>query len=153
MTRTTISDLLAEARARLARLEPEAALAAQRSGAIVVDTRSVDERTRDGVIPGSLHIPLSVLPWRLDPETEDAYRNPYVSGLDTHVILVCAHGYSSSIAAATLQGLGFSRATDLAGGFVAWKEHALPVSPAPDSDPDTLPGMGPPDPSLAPSRP
>ena len=59
---------------------------------------------------------------------------------------MCAHGYSSSLAAATLQTLGFSRATDLVGGFEAWKDQGLPVTPAPATDLSALPGTGPPDP-------
>jgi rhodanese-related sulfurtransferase len=145
MARKTIDDLLAEARDRLARLEPEEALDAQRSGAILVDTRSHDERRRDGIIPGSLHIPRSVLEWRLDPDADPAYRNTHVGGLDAWLVLVCAHGYSTSLAAATLQDLGFSRATDLAGGFEAWRERGLPTRDAPEPDPELPPGMGPPD--------
>lgn len=145
MTRKTIDQLLREARSRLARLEPTAALAAQGEGALLIDTRSSDERRRDGVIPGSIHIPRTVLEWRLDPETKPDHRNPHITDLDQQVVIVCAHGYSSSLAAATLQELGFTRATDLAGGFTAWAEQGLPVRPAP-SDPDGLPGMGPPDP-------
>lgn len=145
MARTTIRDLLDEARSRLDRLEPAEARAAQSAGAILVDTRSADERRRDGVIPGALHVPRSVLEWRLDPDTEPAYRSPHVTGLDRQIVVVCAHGYSSSLAAATLQRLGFSQATDLAGGFEAWKEQGLPVSPAPPAF-DGVAGMGPPDP-------
>ncbi|MGH3126644.1 MAG: rhodanese-like domain-containing protein [Gaiellaceae bacterium] len=146
MTRTTIDQLLREARDRLDRLEPADAFAAQQAGALLIDTRSSDERRRDGVIPGALHIPRTVLEWRLDPETEPGHRNPNVPGLDAHVVVVCAHGYSSSLAAATLQTLGFSRATDLVGGFEAWKEQGLPVGSPPSSDPSGLPGIGPPDP-------
>jgi rhodanese-related sulfurtransferase len=145
VTRKTIDDLLAEARSRLRRLTPDEALAAQRDGALVVDTRSHDERRRTGIIPGSLHVPLSVLPWRLDPAADPAFRSPYVAGLDQHVVLVCAHGHSSSLAAAMLQDLGFANATDLDGGFQAWQERGLPVRPAPDVDEDATPGMGPPD--------
>jgi rhodanese-related sulfurtransferase len=145
MTRLTIDQLLAEARSRLERLEPAEALAAQEAGALLIDTRSSDDRRSDGVIPHALHIPRTVLEWRLDPETEPELRNPYVTGLDQQLVIVCAHGYSSSLAAATLQELGFARATDLVGGFVAWKERGLPVRPAPASDPGELPGMGPPD--------
>jgi rhodanese-related sulfurtransferase len=145
MARTTIDDLLDEARSRLDRLEPADAHAAQKAGAILVDTRSTDERRRDGVIPGALHVPRTVLEWRLDPGTEPAYRSPHVAGLDRQIVVVCAHGYSSSLAAATLQRLGFSRATDLAGGFDAWKSQGLPVSPAPPPF-DGIAGMGPPDP-------
>ena len=145
MTRRTIDELLAEARSRLERLEPADALAAQKAGALLIDTRSADERRRDGVIPGSLHIPRTVLEWRLDPETAPELRNPHVTSLDQQLVIVCAHGYSSSLAAATLQELGFARATDLAGGFAAWSERGLPVQPAPADDPNGLPGMGGPD--------
>jgi rhodanese-related sulfurtransferase len=145
MGRKTIADLLGEARARLERLEPEQALAAQRSGALLIDTRSHDERIRYGVIPGSLHIPRSVLEWRLDPDADPEYHNPNVDGLDQWIVLVCAHGYSTSLAAATLQDLGFTRAADVAGGFTAWKEQGLPVEPAPAVHDDAVPGMGDPD--------
>jgi rhodanese-related sulfurtransferase len=140
--RTTLDELLAAARGRLERLEPEAALAAQSDGALVVDTRSQDERRRTGVIPGSVHIPLSVLPWRLDPDGDPAFHNPHVAGLDQWLVLICAHGESTSLAAATLQELGFSRATDVVGGFTAWEEAGLPVHPAPEVEPDAVPGMG-----------
>ena len=145
MARKTIDQLLSEARSRLDRLEPADALAAQDAGAVLIDTRGPDERRRHGVIPGALHIPRSVLEWRLDPDTDTAFRNPYAPGLDARIVLVCAHGFSSSLAAATLQELGFSRATDLAGGFEAWKDHGLPVGPAPRRV-SGLPGLGPPDP-------
>ncbi len=142
--RKTIDDLLREARSRLDRLEPEQALAAQEDGALLIDTRSSDERRREGIIPGSLHIPRSVLEWRLDPDADPAYHNPHIDGLDQRLVLVCAHGYSTSLAAATLQDLGFSHATDVAGGFTAWRDAGLPVQPAPEVDPDR-PGMGAPD--------
>jgi rhodanese-related sulfurtransferase len=145
MGRKTIEDLLREARSRLVRLEPEEALAAQHDGALLIDTRSHDERVSRGVIPGSIHIPRSVLEWRLDPDSDPAYRNAHIGGLGEWLVLVCAHGYSTSLAAATLQDLGFARATDMVGGFSAWKERALPVTPAPDADGDAVPGMGGPD--------
>lgn len=144
--RKTLDDLLRTARSRLERLSPERALAAQRAGALLIDTRSHHERIRYGVIPGSLHIPLSVLEWRLDPDAELAYHNAHVDGLDQQLVLICGHGYSSSLAAARLHELGFSRATDLDGGFTAWKQHGLPVRPAPAIDDDLTPGMGSPDP-------
>ena len=145
MTRKTIDELLREARSRLDRLEPEEAFAAQQAGSLLIDTRSDDERRREGVIPGALHIPRTVLEWRVDPETTPEYRSPHVHGLDQHLVVVCAHGYSSSLAAATLQDLGFTHATDVVGGFVAWKERGLPVRPAPTVDGDTVAGMGFPD--------
>jgi rhodanese-related sulfurtransferase len=144
--RTTLDELLTAARGLLQRLEPGAALAAQSQGAVLIDTRSQDERRRTGIIPGSLHIPLSVLPWRLDPDGDPAFHNPHVVGLDQWLVLVCAHGYSTSLAAATLQELGFSRATDIAGGFTAWEAAGLPVHPAPEVDTGAAPGMGDPAP-------
>jgi rhodanese-related sulfurtransferase len=97
------------------------------------------------VIPGAVHIPRTVLEWRLDPDSDPAHRSPFVNDLDQRLVVVCAHGYSSSLAAATLQELGFARATDVAGGFEAWKEQGLPVVPAPPDDPLVLPGTSPPD--------
>jgi rhodanese-related sulfurtransferase len=97
--------VLAEARSRIVRYTPEEARADPEL--VVVDTRSADERDRDGVIPGSKHLPLSVLPWRTDD----------LAG--RRVCLVCAHGYSSSLAAALLVELGVD-AGDLVGGFEAW---------------------------------
>ncbi len=144
--RTTIDDLLRDARSRLVRLEPDDALAAQQTGALLIDTRSADERQREGVIPGALHIPLSVLEWRLDPAANQAFHNPHVEGLDQPLVLVCAHGYSTSLAAARLQQLGFGRATDVVGGFTAWRDAGLPVR-ADTNDGPPVPGMGDPDPS------
>ena len=143
--RTTLDDLLREARSRLDRLDATAAREAQTEGALLIDTRSHDERSRTGVIPGSLHIPRSVLEWRLDPAADPAFHNPNIDGLDQRIVLVCAHGCSSSLAAGTLRVLGFSRATDLDGGFVAWQAAGLPVLPAPDIDSGAVPGMGDPD--------
>ena len=143
--RKTLDDLLAEARSRLQRLEPEAAFAAQSAGALLIDTRSGDERTREGVIPGALHIPRSVLEWRVDPDADPAFHNPHILGLGQQLVLVCAHGESTSLAASTLQDLGFTRATDLVGGFAAWKDAGLPVHVAPQIDADARPGMGDPD--------
>lgn len=130
MGRQTIDQLLAKAQRRLARLQPAAALAAQQDGAVVIDLRCADDRRAQGVIPGSVAIPLSVVYWRLDPAS--GYDDPQISDPSRRFILVCADGYSSSIAAATLLDLGFERATDIAGGFNAWQAAGLPVEPAPD---------------------
>ena len=128
--RMTIDQLLAAAQARLDRLEPAEAEAARRAGAILVDTRCADERRERGVIPGSVHVPLSVLFWRLDPAS--GFDDPRLSDPTRQVVLVCADGYSSSLAAATLQDLGFARATDVVGGFAAWEGAGLPLEPATD---------------------
>jgi MFS family permease len=147
--RRTAADLLAQARDRIApRLEPEQAHEAASRGALLIDVRSADERRREGVIPGSLHIPRSVLEWRVDPDS--GFANPHIGGLERRLILFCAEGFSSSLAAATLRELGYGEATDVIGGFTAWKAAGLPVRvPAEDapSDPALLPGMGSPEPT------
>ncbi len=128
--RATIGGLLEATRARLERLEPSAALAALDEGALIIDTRCAELRREAGTIPGSVHIPLSVLFWRLDPSSESA--DPGLADPDRRVVLICAHGYSSSLAAATLRDLGYSRATDVIGGFEAWAAAGPPVVPGDD---------------------
>jgi rhodanese-related sulfurtransferase len=146
LRRKTADELLARAQRRIApRLDPHEAREASANGALLVDLRSLDERRRYGVIPGSIHVPRSVLEWRVDPES--GYTNPYLGGLDRPLILFCAQGLSSSLAAASLRELGCHRATDMVGGYDAWRAAGLPVrQPAEDDGPGAgeLPGMGPP---------
>jgi rhodanese-related sulfurtransferase len=127
--RRTVADLLEDARSRLERLGPRAALDAQTAGALIVDTRCAELRLATGVIPGSMHVPLSVLFWRADPSS--GHSDPELIDFDRQLVIVCADGYSSSLAAATLRDLGFGHATDLDGGFTAWAAAGLPVEPAP----------------------
>jgi rhodanese-related sulfurtransferase len=145
--RRTIDVLYAEAEARIDRLAPaDAATALARGDAVVIDIRSDGARERDGVVPGSLHVPRTVLEWRLDPAS--AWRSPHAPGLEERIVLLCDHGFSSVLAAATLVDLGFARAGDVVGGFEAWREAGLPVSAARDGrGADALPGMGPPEPA------
>jgi rhodanese-related sulfurtransferase len=126
--RTTVDDLLAEARRDLQRLEPTAAAAAISSGALLVDIRSEVQRHRDGLVPGSVFVARNVLEWRCDPACSSS--DPRLADLDRQLILMCDEGYQSSLAAATLRRVGFSRATDLVGGFQAWRRAGLPVSAA-----------------------
>jgi rhodanese-related sulfurtransferase len=138
--------MLVAARARIERVPPEAAWAAASGGeALIVDLRSSDERRRHGIVPGSLHIPRSVLEWRVDPASR--WRNPHVGGLDRWLLLLCAEGFSSSLAAASLADIGFERAGDVIGGFAAWRQAGLPFVEAPQDERagDTLPGLGAPD--------
>jgi rhodanese-related sulfurtransferase len=125
----TIDELLAAARSRLDRLSPTEARAEVDEGALIVDTRCAEARAAKGTIPGSVHVPLSVLYWRLDPTS--GHDDKSLSDRERRIIVVCADGYSSSIAAATLRDIGFSRATDIDGGFTAWAAAGLPVERAP----------------------
>lgn len=113
----SIDDLLASAQARLQRVRPEDLAGEIAAGALVVDTRPVEQRSRDGALDGAIVIDRNVLEWRLDPAS--AHRIPEAVDHDVRVIVVCNEGYSSSLAAATLQDLGLHRATDLEGGFQA----------------------------------
>ncbi len=122
--RATIDDVLAEVRTGLKRLDPLEAHEAQRAGALLVDVRPVHQREASGSIPGSVQIDLTVLEWRLDPACEAALP---LADLDAHIVVVCQEGYSSSLAAASLQRIGLHRATDLAGGVDAWVQQGLPV--------------------------
>jgi rhodanese-related sulfurtransferase len=125
-TRTSINELLDASRRRLRRLAPCEARDAMAAGAVLVDIRSEPEREGDGVIPGAHFVSRNVLEWRLDPAS--GHSDPSLGdGLDRAVILVCNEGYQSSLAAATLHDLGFRHATDLAGGFQAWRAAGLPV--------------------------
>jgi rhodanese-related sulfurtransferase len=139
-----VDDLLASARTRIARLEPEDAAAAAAAGeALIVDIRCEEDRRRDGVVPGALHIPRTVLEWRVDPSSE--WRNPHVGGRDRRLLLLCSEGFSSSLAAASLVDFGFSRAGDVIGGFAAWRQAGLGIGIDGGRRDGTLPGMGPPD--------
>ena len=127
VARRTIDDLLAQARAELGhRPTPaEAHAAAQAGEALLVDIRAGDVLARDGSIPGAIHHQRTALEWRVDPDCE--WRDDRVADLDAPLILVCSQGYASSLAAQTLRDMGFTRVTDMDGGFDAWKEQGLPV--------------------------
>ncbi|MEA2436573.1 MAG: hypothetical protein QOF65_1129 [Thermoleophilaceae bacterium] len=127
MARTTIEDLLAEARTRIDRVSPADAASEMADGALLVDIRSESQRAQDGAIPGAIYHPRNVLEWRMDPASGAS--DPAVGGVERRVIVVCNEGYQSSLAAATLREIGFTRAADLAGGFQAWRGAGLPVEP------------------------
>jgi rhodanese-related sulfurtransferase/uncharacterized UPF0146 family protein len=120
--RSAIEVLLERARSRLDRVEPERLADEIANGAIVIDTRPVEQRQRDGDLPGAVVIDRNVLEWRLDPSSPD--RLPFATGHDVRYVVVCNEGYSSSLAAASLKDLGLERATDLAGGYQAWRSMA-----------------------------
>jgi len=114
-----VASLLAEARATIERLSPEEAFAAQQDGAVLVEVRSGDEQREQGVlVPGAAHYPLSVTLWQLESLPRER-----------RIVLLCRHGYSSSLAAAQLAELGFDRPGDVVGGVEAWAAAGLPVEP------------------------
>jgi rhodanese-related sulfurtransferase len=122
--RTTIDEILDDAAVRLGRLSPIEAWAEMRAGAVLVDTRSPDQRQAQGYVPGAVHHPLSTILWRLDPDYPTS--NEKIP-LDARVILICREGFSSVLVAAQLHELGFEDATDVIGGVEDWKRAGLPV--------------------------
>lgn len=114
----TIDQLLLESRAGLERIHPADLEREIAAGALVVDTRPAEQRERDGDLPGAVVIDRNVLEWRLDPSSP--HRLPFAGDPTRRIVIVCNEGYSSSLAAHTLQRLGLPRATDLIGGFQAW---------------------------------
>jgi len=125
--RFTVHDLIAEARAGITRLTAaELALAIDEDPALlVVDTRQTSDRDAGGSIPGSVHIPRTVLEWRADAAS--AAHDRRFARLDQRIVVVCNEGYSSSLAAANLRRLGFVNATDLIGGYAAWVSGGYPI--------------------------
>ncbi|MDT0344102.1 rhodanese-like domain-containing protein [Streptomyces litchfieldiae] len=121
-----IDEHLAAVRRGLNRLGPREAHAAVRAGAVLVDTRPEFQRSA-GTIPGALVIERNHLEWRLDPASGASV--PEATGPDVRWIVFCDEGYASSLAAASLVAIGLRRATDLAGGFQAWRRAGLPVTP------------------------
>jgi len=121
----SIDAYLERARTHLQRVTAAQASIAACQGALLVDIRPVVLRAADGEIPDALVIDRNTLEWRLDPTSP--WRVPQGSDHDQHIVLICNEGYASSLAAVTLQELGLHNATDLVGGFQAWRAAGLPV--------------------------
>ncbi|WP_308378054.1 rhodanese-like domain-containing protein [Streptomyces sp. ISL-98] len=122
-----IDELLERVREGLDRIGPQEAYDAAEAGALLVDIRYAALRERDGLIPGALVVERNELEWRLDPQ--GSHRAPEATSHDLQVVVICNEGYASSLAAASLRQLGLHRATDLDGGFQAWRAAGLPVAP------------------------
>jgi rhodanese-related sulfurtransferase len=123
---SSIEQVLAESRRHLERVEPEQLAREMADGALVVDIRPVQNRDTEGLLPGAVVVDRNVLEWRLDPTSPD--RIPEADDPERRVILFCNEGYASSLAAETLQRVGLDRATDLVGGYRAWREWQARVS-------------------------
>ena len=120
--------VLSAARTRLRRLTPDEAYEAMvKTEAILVDIRPEGQRAIEGSIAGALVVERNVLEWRFDPAS--SARLPVATDHDIQVIVFCSEGYSSSLAAISLQDLGLWRATDVIGGFQAWRAMGLPTVP------------------------
>ena len=123
---STSDELLAQVRRRICRIDPAEAAARLAAGALLVDTRPWEQRSRDGEVPGAVIVDRNALEWRLDPASP--WRIPEVTGYDVEVIVLCDQGYSSSLVADTLRTLGLRRTVDVIGGFEAWVGAGLPTT-------------------------
>lgn len=131
-----IDTLLEQVRQGYERIGPrEAHRAAEAGEALLVDIRYAALRERDGLVPGALVIERNELEWRLDPR--GSHRVPEATGHDLRIVVLCDEGYASSLAAESLHRLGLRRATDLTGGFQAWRAAGLPVLHPPVQAPDS----------------
>jgi rhodanese-related sulfurtransferase len=90
------------------------------AGALVVDIRPEVNRDAEGELRGAVVIERIHLEWRLDPTSPDRIAE---AGPGRRVVVVCNEGYASSLAAAALRLVGVDRATDLIGGYRAWRRH------------------------------
>lgn len=126
-----VDAFLEAAREGLDRLTPHQAAEAAAYGALLVDTRPVQDRRRFGEIPGSLIVERNLLEWRLDPTSPD--RLAEAGDPARTVVVFCNEGYASSFAAASLRELGLENATDMIGGFHAWAAAGLPTTPFRDA--------------------
>ncbi len=112
-------ELLADARRRIRRVGPERLDPVRAEGGIVVDIRPERQRAVEGELDGAVIVERNTLEWRLDPN--GTHRIPEVRDYDQQVVVVCSEGYASSLAAASLADMGFTRAGDLEGGYAAWR--------------------------------
>jgi rhodanese-related sulfurtransferase len=143
----SIDQVLHAARARLARVTPAAAYGELSDGAVLVDIRPAAQRAAAGEVPGSWIVERNHLEWRFDPES--GARLPFVTDYGLRVIVICAEGYTSSLAAAALQDIGLAEATDVIGGYAAWAAAGLPTAGASAGAVSIAPGASAASPALA----
>jgi rhodanese-related sulfurtransferase len=137
----SIDEILAAARGRLDRVTPEQAFGELSAGAALIDIRPAWQRAEHGEIPGSVVIERNHLEWRLDPDSDA--RLPWADGYDLRPIVICNEGYTSSLAAAALHDLGLLHATDVIGGYQAWRAAGLPTARPQERAAALAPGAGP----------
>jgi len=124
---SAVDRLLAQARLGLRRVDPRQAQKIAENGGLLIDIRPAAQRAEFGEVPGALIVERNNLEWRLDPG--GSHRIPEAENPDRPVVIICQEGYASSLAAASLSGVGRTAVTDLDGGFVAWKQAGLPTTP------------------------
>ena len=130
----SVEELLADARSRLDRLTPAAAANAVADGVGLVDIRPAWQRADQGEVPGAVVVERNHLEWRLHPESSARLA---AAAPGRKWIVLCAEGYTSSLAADALNSIGVP-ATDVIGGYAAWHAAGLPTVAGPPTPPDTV---------------
>lgn len=121
----TAAEMVAEAKKRVENLTvDETARELEQGDALLVDIREPAERVENGSIEEAVEAPRGMLEFWADP-TSAYHRDEFEPG--RRIILHCASGGRSALAAATLQELGYERVAHMDGGFKAWKEAGRPV--------------------------
>jgi rhodanese-related sulfurtransferase len=121
---TGYEQLVAKAEAEIHTLSVDEARAAQASGALLVDLRDVREVKREGMIPGSYHVPRGMLEFWVDPDCR--YHHEALTAAD-RLVLYCNLGWRSALAAKALQDMGFTNVAHIGGGLEAWKDEGGPI--------------------------
>ena len=125
----TIGQLVAEAKTRIENVTTEALRKELEQGGVqLLDIRDIRERQKLGWIPGSMHVPRGMLEFWLDPTSH------YYSGkIDPtkRIIVYCAGGQRSALAADVLRDMGFPNVAHLAVGFTGWAEAGRAVEREP----------------------
>jgi rhodanese-related sulfurtransferase len=122
-----LTELLERCRSRIERVVPADVPAALAAGAALIDIRTERQRTTGGVVPGSIWYPRNCLEWRCAPGS--THLDPFIAQCAGHVLLMCLHGYQTSLAAATLRDIGVDHAGEVIGGFTGWVAAGMPVEP------------------------
>lgn len=124
MARKTAMQMVAEAKSQIENLNNDDLAAEIEGGALVVDIREQVEREQAGVIPGAVHVPRGLLEFMADPESP-MHRQEF--DLDRRIVLHCATGGRSALAAVALKDLGFSNVAHHEPGFNGWNAEGRPV--------------------------
>lgn len=131
MTRRTVHDLVAEAKAEIEEVSAEQAQAEMTAGnAMLIDIRDIRERVEKGVIPGSVSAPRGMLEFWFDPESPYHQERYQPEG---RYIFHCASGWRSALAAQVIQEIGFTNVAHLETGFTGWVDADLPVEDITDT--------------------
>lgn len=124
-TTKTAAQLVAEAKQRVENLTAEQVTAEIGQGqALLVDLREPGELAQSGTIPGAIHAPRGMLEFYADPTSP--YHRPELEP-SRRVILYCASGGRSALAASALMSMGYSNVAHLDGGIKAWQAAGYAV--------------------------